>query len=319
MRIVMLGGSGFVGHHLAYLLSQRGHRITILTRQAADHRDLLLIPGVTVRQADVYSEPALAEHFSSSDAVINLVGILNERGFGGRGFHRAHVTLTEHVIAACQATGVSRLLQMSALRAGEGRSHYLRSRGEAEARVKAAGAAGDIAYTLFQPSVIFGRGDSFINRFAGLLKISPLLPLARASARFQPVWVADVCQAFATALEQPSTIGKTLPLVGPKTYSLAEIVRYTAAQLGLRRMIVPLPDFLARVQAALMDFVPGKPFSSDNYRSLLIDSISQENGLLELGIEPTAMEQIVPHYLHQGNHQRRLDRYRQQAGREWQP
>src|SRR5690606_20447992 len=136
-----------------------------------------------------------------ADAVINLVGILNEKGRDGSGFERAHVELTEVVIDACRSAGVSRLLQMSALNAGRGQSHYLRTRGESEARVRAS----RLDWTIFPPSVIFGPGDGLYNRFAGLLRPLPVLPLACAGAKFAPVYVGDVVEAFARAVARPDS------------------------------------------------------------------------------------------------------------------
>ncbi len=314
--IVILGGTGFVGCHLVARLATDGHEVTVLSRNAAAHRDLLVLPGSAVHSYRPDDPEALATAFTGAGAVINLVGILNERGFGGQGFYRAHVTLTENVLAACRRAGVRRYLHMSALNAGQGRSHYLATRGLAEQRVRDAEASGGIEATIFQPSVIFGDGDSFFKRFAGLLKWAPLaLPLAGATARFQPVWVGDVAAAFVRALAAPSTIGKTYPLVGPRVYTLRQLVVYTRDQLALKRWIFSLPDPLARLQALVMDFVPGKPFSTDNYLSLKTDSVSARDGLAELGIQARRVEAEVPLYLDTSAHQRRLDGFRRHAGR----
>ncbi len=227
---------------------------------------------------------------------------------GGKDFERAHVTLTDTVIAAMRKAGVKRLLQMSSLRAGEGDSHYLRTRGQAEARVKSSG----LDWTLFQPSVIFGPGDGLFCRFAPALKLLPVLPLARADARFQPVYVKEVAQAFVLALANAQTIGKTYPLVGPKTYTLGELVKYTAKVLGVSRLVLPLPNVIGRLQGLAFDVLPAalKPFSSDNFKSLAIDSVSERNGLTELGIRPTPLELVVPEYICTSEHQRQLDAYR---------
>jgi uncharacterized protein YbjT (DUF2867 family) len=195
---------------------------------------------------------------------------------------------------------------MSALNAGRGRSHYLRTRGEADALVKASG----LDWTIFQPSVIFGRGDGLFNRFANLLDLVPVLPLARPNARFAPVFVGDVVRAFLRALDDPGTIGKSYELYGPEVMTLADIVRYTARHRGLRRLVVPLPDALARVQAAVFDFVPGKPFSTDNYLSLLVDSVGGIDGLYSLGIDKTPVDAVVPRLLGKTPHQQRLDTFR---------
>jgi uncharacterized protein YbjT (DUF2867 family) len=306
LSLVVLGGTGFVGQHLIPRLAHEGHRITVLTRNRARRRELSVLPGVQLENADVYDADTLARRFRGADAVINLVGILNEPGRDGRGFERAHVQLTQRVIDACRSAGVERLLQMSALNAGRGRSHYLRTRGEAETAVKSSG----LQWTLFQPSVIFGRDDGLFQRFAALLKLSPVLPLARAGAKFAPVYVGDVVAAFSRALLDPRTRRQVYELYGPETLTLAQIVRYTARHMGRRRLVLPLPDALGRLQALVFDFVPGKPFSSDNYRSLLTDSVGGVDGLYQLGIEKTPIDAIVPDLLATSGKQAQLDRNR---------
>ena len=305
-RIVVFGGTGFVGQHLVPRLMRAGFHVIVPSRNRSLQRDLFVLPQAQVMNAAPYSPDDLRRVIDGAQAVVNLVGILNERGRDGAGFHRAHVELTEKIIAACQATGTRRLLQMSALNAGRGASHYLRTRGEAEARVKASG----LDWTIFQPSVIFGPGDGLFERFAALLKLAPALPLARAHAKFAPVYVGDVTEAFARALADAATIGQSYELYGPQTLTLAEIVRYTARHLCLRRAVLPLPDVLARMQAAIFDFVPGKPFSTDNYLSLKMDSVGGIDGLHRLGIVPTPMDAIVPAQLGLRPRQRRYDSYR---------
>lgn len=305
-RIVLLGGTGFVGRHLAARLAADGYRVTVLSRNRARRREVGVVPNVRVVTCDVYSQTALADLLAGADAAINLVGILNEPGRGGSGFARAHVQLTRALVAACHASGCTRLLQMSALNAGRGRSHYLRTRGEAEDVVKNSG----LRWTIFQPSVIFGPGDGLFARFAQLLQISPVLPLARPKAKFAPVHLGDVLEAFARALRDKQTIGQTYELYGPDTMTLEEIVKYTARHLRLKRAILPLPDAMGRLQALAMDFVPGKPFSTDNYLSLLSDSVGGIDGLYRLGIPRTPIDAVVPALLGPGGRQGRLHRYR---------
>jgi uncharacterized protein YbjT (DUF2867 family) len=305
--VVLLGGTGFVGRHLAPRLVAAGWRVRIPSRNRNLSREVSATPGVEVVTANVHDRAALAALLHGASAAINLVGILNEPGRDGSGFRRAHVELTRTLIAACADAGVERLLQMSALNAGRGDSHYLRTRGEAEQLVKAA----KLDWTLFQPSVIFGRGDGLFTRFAGLLRLAPVLPLAKANARFAPVYVGDVAEAFVAALARKEAIGQTYELYGEKVLSLREIVDYTAGLLGLRRLVIPLPDALARIQAMVFDFVPGKPFSTDNYRSLQLDSVGGIDGLHRLGIAKTPLESVVP-LLHgrRAGRQRHLDRCR---------
>lgn len=314
---VILGGTGFVGRAIINKLRDRNYRIVVPTRNREQAKSLGVIPEVKLVSADVHDREALAQVLHDADAVINLVGILNERGHHrGRGFYTAHRDLTASVVEVCQQSGVSRLLQMSALKANakEGPSDYLKSKGEAEDVIRATDSAA-LDWTIFRPSVIFGPDDSFINRFAGLLKLSPVMPLARANARFAPVFVEDVATAFVQALGDDSTIGQTYQLCGPRVYSLRELVSYVRDQLGIRRLIVGLPDPLAKLQARIFDFVPGKPFSTDNLRSLMVHSICDQSGLAALGIEPTSLETIVPTYLRKRGRSERYDKLRRSAKR----
>ena len=304
--ICLVGGSGFVGTHL---LNHWGGRYQplVLSRNPDRHRDGRVAPRSRFHAVDGRDADALALRFAGAGAVVNLVGILNESGHGGAGFSAAHVEVTRACIDACRQAGVSRLLQMSALNAGQGDSHYLRTKGEAEALVRESG----LDWTLFQPSVIFGPGDSFLNRFAALLRMAPLgLPLACPDARLQPVYIGDVCRAFDAALTQRRLIGRTLELGGPQVMRLREIVDYLRGLLDLRRPVIGLPDGISRLMAMVLGHVPGKPFSIDNYRSLQVDNVTRDNALPALGIEPTPMAAIAPRYLGRGTRSDRLQRYR---------
>ncbi|HMB59541.1 MAG TPA: complex I NDUFA9 subunit family protein [Xanthomonadales bacterium] len=310
MRIVLLGATGFVGEHLLPELSRRGHDCVVLARSPNRCRDLRLIPGVEIRQSLSLSPDKLAPLLEGVDAAINLVGILNERGFGGRGFYRAHVKTVQNLLDACQAAGVRRVVQISALNAGKGESHYLASKGEAEALLRS---SKFVDATILQPSVIFGDGDSFFNRFAALLRLMPVFFLACPSSRLQPVWVGDVVTAVGEVLDRQGTAGKTLELAGPRVYTLKQLVQWTARAIGRKRWVIGLPNLLSRMQAMVMDFVPGKPFSTDNYKSLQLDNISKNNALPNLGISPRSINAVVPGYLCGSSHQHRLDRWREDS------
>jgi NADH dehydrogenase len=311
-KVCVLGGTGFVGSHLVGQLIASGREVMVPTRRIQRHRDLLVFPGVRLVEADVHDPRVLKQHFQGMDAVINLVGILNEKGHDGRGFRRAHVDLARSVLEACKATGVTRLLHMSALHAdaGSGPSHYLRSKGEAENHLHTFGAP--VAVTSFRPSVIFGPGDSFINRFAGLVKMSPgIFPLTCPNARFAPVYVGDVVEAFLDALEDRDSFGKRYDLCGPHVYTLKQIVQYTARVSGHRRLIIGLPDGLSKLVALLSEYLlPGKFFSLDNYHSLKIDSVCHNGRHC-----PTSLEAIVPTYLGKADRNARYQILREQAGR----
>ena len=304
MKIVLTGATGFLGRHLLPALTAAGHDCLALTRYAPGCRDLAVLPRVRVVQADVFDSEALNRHLAGADALINMVGILNESGRNGKGFQRAHVELVKTLLDACRECGVRRFLHVSAVGAGKGKSHYLVTKGKAEELIRS---ATDVDATIVQPSVIFGRDDAFFNRFADLLRMAPAMPLACPDARMQPVWAGDVAQLITLAIDDPATVGETLVAVGPKQYSLRELVELTASLAGLDRRIIGLPDGLSRLQARVMDFVPGKPFSSDNYRSLQTDNTSEENSLPGFGIRPRSVESTVPEYLGVAPRQRRLD------------
>ncbi len=284
----ILGGTGFVGSRLIAHLANRGHRITVPTRDPERARHLRLQPSVRIVRADVHAPGTLTGLLTNTDAVVNLIGILNESGRDGRGFTRAHTELMQTLIAACTSTGVSRLVQVSALNAGDPQasSHYLRSKGEAETLLRQS----QIDWTILQPSVIFGPGDAFLNRFAGLLRLIPwALTLPMPQTRFAPLHVDDLVSAIARTLDDPATTHQTLQLYGAETYTLKQIVQMIAETLGLRRKIIGMSRGLSRAQAAWMDFVPGKPFSTDNYRSMLLDSTGTDDGLQRLGIKPRSL------------------------------
>ncbi len=306
LSVCILGGTGFVGSQLCAELVKRGHRVKVLTKRREQNRHLLVLPSLELLQANIHNESELKQHFQNCDAVINLVGILNEKSHDGNGFHIAHVELARKVITMCTSCKVNRLLHMSALNASpDAKSFYLRTKGEAENYVHTF-AANKIAVTSFRPSVIFGPKDSFMNRFAGVLKFTPLvLPLACARSKFAPVYVNDVVQIMANSLSDTNTIDQRINLCGPKQYTLKELVSYVAQVSGQRRIIIGLPNWAAKLQANILEYVPGKPFSKDNYLSLQQDSICPESNNCS-----TSIETIVPNYLMQDPHYRRLDLFR---------
>lgn len=300
--IVLLGGTGFVGRHLAARLSRDGHHLRVLTRHAERNRALLVLPAVSLVEGDIHDPDFLASQVAGADAVINLVGILNEKGDSGRGFDRVHVELPRKVAEACRQKGVKRALHMSALHAGPNApSHYLKSKGAGEEVMHVLCKPHGCAVTSFRPSVIYGADDGFTQRFAALLRRIPLFfPLACPDAKFAPIHVEDVAHCFAHALADGRTAGQSYDLCGPKGYTLAELVAYVAREIGVQRRIVRLSDWQARMQAALMEWAPGKPFSRDNYRSLQVDSICTGEFPALFGITPAALEDVAPAYLRTG-------------------
>jgi uncharacterized protein YbjT (DUF2867 family) len=297
-RIVVLGGTGFIGRSLCERLVSAGHEVRILTRHRERHRNLLVLPTAQVIEADVHDPVVLRREFQGQHVVVNLVGILNESGWDGKGFERAHVELAAKVVQACRQNGVTRLLHMSALHASpDGPSHYLRSKGRGEQIVHAA-ESNTLHVTSFRPSVIFGPRDSFTNRFAKLLQQVPIVfPLACPDARLQPVYVEDVVRAFEFALDRQATFGQRYNLCGPQVYSLREIVTWLARQLGLKRQILPLNNALSILQAAVLQFAPGRPFTLDNYRSLQVASVCEANFPAIFGISPSRFEDVLPNFI----------------------
>lgn len=292
-HIALLGGSGFVGQHLAQRLVAEGHRVKVLSR----HPRPTPHPAMPHVECNVHDAQALQQALAGCDVVINLVGILNEAGHNGKGFYHAHVALAKKVIAACQANDIHRVLHMSALGATTGghSSFYQQTKGQAEALMHT---SPPLQVTSFRPSVIFGPRDAFFNRFAQLLRLTPLLfPLACAHARFSPVYVGDVAECFARAIDNPLTYNQHYELCGPQSYTLQQLVEYTARQLGLRRRVIALPDWASRLQARLLEWVPGKPFSRDNYRSLQHDNLCSGPLPALFGITPRSIEEVVPGYL----------------------
>lgn len=314
--VCILGGGGFVGRHLCALLARRRRRVRVLTRRRERARHLLVFPTVELVETDIHSTSKLSVLFKGCDAVINLVGVLNEGSADSETFADVHATLPAKVAEACEYNRISRLLHMSALNADhDARSNYLKTKAAGEAAAHAAESAG-INVTSFRPSVIFGPNDDFFNRFAKLLSISPwAFPLACPQSRFAPVYVEDVARAFVDSLDDKRTFGERFDLCGPKSYTLKELVEYTARTAGLRRAVLGLGDELSKLQAVLLELVPGKPFSWDNYLSLQADSVCKENGLAKLGISPTSIEAIVPAYLAAQNKSGRYQRFRNAASR----
>jgi len=301
--VCVLGGSGFIGRHVCHQLVARGYRVTVPTHDRERAKEnLILLPTADVITADVHDPDTLARLIRSSHAVINLVGVLHD-GRGRASFQQAHVELARKVSDACRATGVRRLIHMSALNAEPGApSAYLRSKGEAEAIVRESG----LDFTVFRPSVVFGREDRFLNLFTRLQRLFPVLFLAVPHARFQPVYVQDVAAAFTESLTRLDTFGRAYDLVGPRVYELRELVRYVGELTGHRRMVVGLGPRLSRLQAFALEMLPGKLMTRDNLESMRVDSVSQAG--FPLGITPTPLEAVAPTWL---AHRTPRDRYYQ--------
>ena len=290
--ILILGGTGFIGRHIINRLAAAGHRVRVPTRRLTRARPLLPLPTVEAIECDINAPGTLPRLLAGTSAVINLVGVLHSRHGDpwGPEFEAAHVALPRRLIEACRAQGVERLLHMSALGTGSPAplpSMYLRSKAEGERLVRESG----LAWTVFRPSVVFGADDSFLNLFASLQRLAPVLPLAGADTRFQPIWVGDVAQAFVNALIRPQTIGQIYELGGPQVMRLRELAQLAGRLRGCVRPVIGLPDWLARLQASIMAVLPGPTLMSpDNLDSMRIDNVTAGPMAPELGITPIGIE-----------------------------
>ncbi|MFY9184298.1 MAG: complex I NDUFA9 subunit family protein [Limnohabitans sp.] len=315
-RVLVLGGSGFVGRHVCEQLTRLGWQITVPTRRAVNAASVQSLPGLTVIEASVHEEADLARLMPGHDAVVNLVAVLH--GDEER-FEQVHVQLPGKIASAMKKAGVQRLVHVSALGADpQGPSMYQRSKARGETFLHNAG----LQLTILRPSVIFGAEDKFLNLFADLQAVAPFMPLAGSGTRFQPVWVADVARAVAVCLQKPDTIGQTYELCGPDVLTLGELVKKAGQWAGVNhgrgRPVVGLPMWVGWLQAAAMEMAPGEPLMSrDNLASMKVDNVAtgQLPGLAALGIQAASAAGVAPGYLDHRGPRSRLNTWRERAGR----
>jgi uncharacterized protein YbjT (DUF2867 family) len=306
--VLILGGSGFVGRRLCEMLVEQSGgaagSITVATRHAPRARDLLVLPDLDVIEADVHDDAELARLVAGRSSVVNLIGMLH----GSEAeFRHVQGELPGRVGRACVKAGVWRVVHLSALGAArDAPSMYLRSKAEGEAALRASG----MPASILRPSVMFGAHDHFLNFFADLARRLPVIPLAAAQARIQPVWVDDVARAIIACLQAPQP-PELVECAGPQVYTLQELVQIAARCCGHERRVVPLPDGAARLQAWVLEHLPGDPLMTrDNLDSLQVPSVASGHcpGLAELGIRPTPLEAVAPQWLaHQSWRQAELD------------
>lgn len=311
-EIGVLGGSGFVGSAIVAKLASAGYSVKVLTRRRDTAKHLCLLPGVQVVECDVLDEQALSDALKGMDAVINLIGILHQhRHFS---FDVMHHQLPARLAKICVDLGIKRLVHMSSLRAApDAPSQYLRSKAAGEAALTSM--QSQLNVTIFRPSVIFGQGDSFTRLFASLVKLLPVVLLAKPNAKFQPIWVEDVASCFVNSLANSDTYGKTYALAGPKVYTLRELVQTVVDVLGKQRVIIGLCNRLSYLQALMMEMLPIKLMSRDNVRSMEVDSVTAEPFPEFLGVTPTALEAVLPEYLVDQTARGAYDRFRKFAAR----
>jgi uncharacterized protein YbjT (DUF2867 family) len=286
-KVLVLGGSGFIGRHFVAQLTRREMRVTVPSRRRERAKHLILLPTVDVVQADAF-DPAVLEHLvRGQDAVVNLVGILHGK------FDRAHVELPQAIVAACRAAGVKRLLHMSALGADvNGPSEYQRTKGLGERAVLD---AKDLDVTVFRPSVVFGPEDRFLNTFASMARFMPVIAVPCPLARFQPVYVGDVASAMTRSLEDSAAHAQVYELGGPRQYSLEELVRLVCALTGRRRLVIGLPDWASGLQAFVLEKLPGHLMTRDNYRSMQVPNVT--SAPLPFALTPQTVEAMAPTWL----------------------
>jgi uncharacterized protein YbjT (DUF2867 family) len=315
-RVLLLGGTGFVGRHVCEKLTRLGCSMTVVTRRAKQASAIQNLPRVSIVEGDVYNPAFLTQCMQQHDVVINLIAILHGTPAA---FEKAHVGLPQVIAQACQDSGVHRLIHISALGASlTGPSEYQRSKARGEDVLKHAG----LELTLLQPSVIFGKEDKFLNLFAQLQSITPIVPLAGAPTRFQAVWVEDVANAISQCVFNSDTAGKTFELCGPEVFTLQQLVQKSGQWAGIRqgkgRLVFGIPHALAWLQAFLMEMAPGQPLMSrDNLASMQVDNVASGHalGLRDLNIQASAVSSIAPVYLGTKGPCTALNDYRAKAGR----
>ncbi len=304
-NILLLGGSGFIGKQLAFALANRGWRVTVPSRRPHRHRALLVHPQIRLLEGNIVDPATLTRLCQGQQAVINLVGILHERRKGD--FRRYHVEFIKAVVEACNQSGIRRLLHVSALGADQatGSSLYLRTKGEGENLLHTFGQR-ELKVTSFQPSVVFGKDDSFINRFAGILKLSVgLFPLACAASKLQPVFVGDLVARIVDAVDDRDSYSKRYPICGPEVFTLRQIVELIIDTLQRPVRVLPLGNGLSRLQALILQNLPGKLFTMDNYRSLQTDNVCSDCELCE-----TSLRQYIRGLTSMFGNKRNYDRFR---------
>lgn len=294
----VIGGSGFLGRYIVQELARAGWRVRVACRspqRAGFLRPLGEVGQIQLVAADLARPQTLAPAVAGATAVINLPGILAPSG--SQTFEAVHADGAGHAARAAAAAGVGAFVHVSAIGADPASpSAYGRSKAAGEAQVRAAFPAA----TILRPSLVFGPEDGFLNRFAAMARMAPVMPVIEGDSRFQPVWVVDVARAAALAAQDPARFGgKVFELGGPTVYSFRDILAFVLSETQRSRPMLEVPGFAARLMATAGDILPGMPMTSDQLAMLGRDNVVGEGvaGLAAFGIEPTPMEAIAPAYL----------------------
>ena len=311
-KICVLGGTGFLGNSIVAKLDAAGYKVKVLTRHRERTKHLILLPNVQVETCNIKDTKTLSSSITGSDVVINLVGILHESRHNS--FELVHHQIPRRLAQICSKLGIKRIMHMSALGASKNApSQYLKSKAKGEAALSEY--SKKIAITVFKPSVVFGRGDRFLNLFANIVKFLPVVVLAKPEAKFQPIWIEDVANAMLNSIENNATYGQTYELGGPNIYSMKQLVQIVMNCLNKQRLIIGLNDRLSYMQAFMMEWLPIKLMTRDNVRSMEVDNVTKSTINPVLGIKPTPLEAIVGEYLLNENSRSIYDKYRSAAGR----
>ncbi|MFT4516686.1 MAG: nucleoside-diphosphate-sugar epimerase [Gammaproteobacteria bacterium] len=308
-KIIILGGTGFIGSQLSAKLSPLCDKICVLTRNIEANKDLKLIPNLEIIHANVLDERSLNAVFSGSDIVINTIGILNESGKDNT-FNNLHYELTKKISNAIKLNKVKRYLYISSLNADpRATSQYLITKGLAETYIRD-NTNNFCNTTIFRPSIVFGEDDSFFNKFSTILRFLPVFPLACPNSKFMPIYVNELTDFMVSTISDNTMYGQKIDVTGPNEYTFRQLIDITLKALKIRRLIIPLNYTLSKLQAVIFQRLPGKLFTLDNFLSLQTDSCSTEGFKGKI-----AVEDIVPGYLNFSLKQKHFENLRKKSGR----